>query len=88
MLANFIIGFVLGFLDGLFNINFFEYISYIIELAVLIPGIALTVRRLHDINKSGWYCLVILIPLVGWIWLLVMLCTDSKPENNNYGVQL
>lgn len=54
-------------------------------IAVLIPGLAVAVRRLHDIGKSGWMILVALIPLIGGIWLLVLLMTDSNPGENQYG---
>ena len=54
-------------------------------LAVLIPGLAVSVRRLHDVGKSGWMLLIALIPLVGAIWLLVLLVTDSDSRENQYG---
>lgn len=54
-------------------------------LAVLIPSIAVTIRRLHDIGKSGWYLLIGFIPLIGGIWLLVLTCLDGQPGNNQYG---
>ena len=54
-------------------------------LAVLIPSIAVAVRRLHDIGKSGWMILISLIPLIGAIWLLVLLVTDSNSGENEYG---
>ncbi len=60
------------------------YIIYM--LAVLLPGIAVTVRRLHDVGKSGWMYFIVLIPLVGAIWLLVLLFTDSNPGHNQYGL--
>ena len=59
------------------------YIIY--ALAVLIPGLAVTVRRLHDVGKSGWMIFIDLIPLIGPIWLLVLLFTDSIPGENQYG---
>ena len=59
------------------------YILY--ALAVLIPGLAVSVRRLHDIGKNGWMLLLYLIPLVGAIWILVYLVTDSNPVENEYG---
>jgi uncharacterized membrane protein YhaH (DUF805 family) len=59
------------------------YVLY--ALAVLIPGIAVTVRRLHDVGKSGWDFLIVLIPLIGAIWLLVLMVTDSNPGENQYG---
>ncbi len=54
-------------------------------LAVLIPSLAVAVRRLHDIGKSGWMILISLIPIIGVIWLFVLLVTDSNPGENEYG---
>ncbi len=54
-------------------------------LAVIIPSIAVGVRRLHDIGKSGWMMLISLIPLIGGIWLLVLFLTDGTPGENEYG---
>ena len=56
------------------------------ELAVLIPSLAVGVRRLHDTDRSGWWLLIALIPLVGAIILLVFLASDGKPEANQYGL--
>lgn len=56
--------------------------------ALLIPGLAVTVRRLHDVGKSGWIILIALIPLIGGIWLLVLLATDSNEIENQYGSNL
>ncbi len=63
----------------------FKMISPIYALAVFIPGLAVEVRRLHDIGKSGWWIFISLIPLIGSIWLLVLLATDSQPGDNEYG---
>tara|TARA_B110000240_G_C13079565_1_gene275263 strand:+ start:68 stop:472 length:405 start_codon:yes stop_codon:yes gene_type:complete len=60
-------------------------LGYLYYLAVLIPSIAVIVRRLHDVGKSGWYYFISLIPLVGAIWLLVLLCTDSEIGTNKWG---
>lgn len=54
-------------------------------LAFFIPGLAVAVRRLHDVGKSGWMILIALIPLIGAIWLLVLMVTDSTPGANEYG---
>ncbi len=59
------------------------YIIYL--LVVLIPGLAVLVRRLHDIGKSGWWFLIVLIPFIGNIWLLVLLAKDSTDGSNEYG---
>ncbi len=54
-------------------------------LAILIPSLAVCVRRLHDIGKSGWFYFIGLIPLVGGIILLVWFCQDSQIGENEYG---
>lgn len=59
--------------------------SGLFSLAVLIPGLAVAWRRLHDIGKSGAWYLLNLIPLVGSIILLVWCCQDSQPGDNMYG---
>ncbi len=50
-----------------------------------IPSLAVTVRRLHDIGKSGWYYLVTFIPFIGTILILIWTCTDSEPGSNEWG---
>ena len=54
-------------------------------LAVLIPSLAVTFRRLHDTNHSGWWLLIVLVPLIGAIVLLLFLVRDSQPSENRYG---
>jgi len=54
-------------------------------LAMIIPYYAVTIRRLHDTGNSGWMFLIIMIPIIGWIWLFVLLVTDSKPVENKWG---
>ncbi len=88
-LFNIIFAFVLGFIDGLVG-SFSPEIGIgvlggIYSLAVLIPGLAVSVRRLHDVGKSGWMILIVLIPIIGAIWLLVLMVTDSNPGENQYG---
>lgn len=60
-------------------------LSFIYSLFVFFPSLAVLVRRLHDVGKSGWMFFIILIPLIGSIWLLILLLTDSDPEENEYG---
>ena len=81
-LINIIIGIVLGLLATILKTGI---LSTIYSLAVLIPGIAVCIRRLHDIGKSGWWWFIVLIPLVGPIWLLVLVCTEGNNGNNQYG---
>ena len=50
-----------------------------------IPGLSIVVRRLHDIGKSGWFYLIILIPIIGFIWILILLCLDGVTGDNKWG---
>ena len=57
----------------------------ICALVHLIPGLALGVRRLHDLGKSGWFYLIILFPIIGSLVLLVFFCLEGKKEDNKWG---
>ena len=57
----------------------------IYALAVFLPSIAVVIRRLHDTNKSGWMMLVSLIPFIGGIWLIILMCTNGTSGPNDYG---
>ncbi|HUI92531.1 MAG TPA: DUF805 domain-containing protein [Chitinivibrionales bacterium] len=54
-------------------------------LATFLPNLGVTVRRLHDVGKSGWFMLIALIPIIGAIWLLVLMCRDGDQGQNDYG---
>ncbi|TDO84024.1 uncharacterized membrane protein YhaH (DUF805 family) [Flavobacterium chryseum] len=54
-------------------------------LATLVPTLGAVVRRLHDVNKSGWFYFIAFVPLVGGIWLLVLLFTEGDRGTNQYG---
>lgn len=69
--------------SGIFWLFYIVYLLY--SLAVLLPSLGVLVRRLHDIGKSGWFFLIVLIPLVGPIIMLVWLFTDSEPGTNKWG---
>ncbi|GAB4342018.1 MAG: DUF805 domain-containing protein [Candidatus Abyssubacteria bacterium] len=64
---------------------FFLFNLIIAMLAVLLPGVAVTVRRLHDTGRSGWWLLIGFVPLIGGIVLLVFMVFDSQPGQNEYG---
>ena len=86
-LVAFVIGFVAGFVSVFLKMDpevFSKNLSLVLELIVLIPSIALDARRLHDINKSGWWQLIALVPFVGSIILLVFFCLPSVNEGNKY----
>ena len=89
VLFNIIASLVLGFLDGLlgtYNSGArIGLLGGIYSLAVLLPSIGVGIRRLHDINRSGWWLLIGLIPLIGWIILIIWAATESDPGPNQYG---
>ncbi|MCL1036180.1 DUF805 domain-containing protein [Shewanella submarina] len=74
--------FVLVLNDVVFGPFYFIYIT----LAAL-PALAVMVRRLHDTGRTGWMLLLPLIPLIGTIWLLVLLLSRSQDSDNQYGVK-
>jgi uncharacterized membrane protein YhaH (DUF805 family) len=84
-----IISIVLVGIDGLTGTytekSGFGLLSGIYTLAVLIPSMAVWVRRLHDTNRSGWWTLIILIPLIGVIVILVFTVQEGKPGENRFG---
>lgn len=84
VLGNIIVGAVVGFICGLLG-SFGSVLSVLISLVLAVPGLALTVRRLHDTGKSGWFVLISLVPLVGCILLIVWLVKDGDEDDNQYG---
>jgi uncharacterized membrane protein YhaH (DUF805 family) len=70
--ASAVLGFISPMLSGVFS------------LAVLLPGIAVTARRLHDTDRTGWLQLVWLIPVIGWI-ILIVWCVQEAKEPNRFG---
>ncbi|MCC6192867.1 MAG: DUF805 domain-containing protein, partial [Burkholderiales bacterium] len=83
ILFNLIVAAILNTVDWMVGTG--GLLGGIYGLAVLIPGIAVTVRRLHDTGRSGWWILIVLVPLVGWIILLIFMVLDSHPGDNQYG---
>ena len=82
-------GIVGGILDGIFRLRGGPYgstgpIQGLTQLALLLPSLAVGARRLHDTGRSGWWLLIALIPVVGWIILLVFFVQDSQ-QDNQYG---
>lgn len=74
-LANIIFAFGAGFIDGLLGLGF---VSTLYTLALILPNIGLSIRRCHDVGKSGWYCL---IP----IYNIVLFATEGENHSNDYG---
>ena len=82
---------VAALLDNLLGLTFdsgapYGWIYLLYTLAIMLPGLAVSVRRMHDLGKSGWWIFISLIPFIGYIWLLVLVCTDSQPGPNQYGL--
>jgi uncharacterized membrane protein YhaH (DUF805 family) len=98
VLFNAIFSLLAGVLDHLLGTSFiintingpidfyYGYCYLVYALIVFLPSLAVLVRRLHDVGKSGWFFLISLIPIVGAIWLLVLLFTDSVEGLNKYGL--
>ena len=84
VLFNTIILLILSLIDGSLTSGEGGIISGLYSLAVLIPSLAVGARRLHDTGRSGWMLLLMLIPLIGSIWLIVLFVQDSKADNK-YG---
>ncbi|KFF19719.1 MULTISPECIES: DUF805 domain-containing protein [Chryseobacterium] len=91
LLFNTIFVIIATLLDNLLGLKFYQDMPYgfiymVYALATFIPGLAVLVRRLHDVDKSGWWFFISLIPIVGAIWLLILLFTEGTPGTNQYGV--
>ena len=87
-LANLIIFVALAILAVVLSVTIGEIafgILVIYWVAILLPSIAVTVRRLHDINKSAWWLLIGLIPWIGSIILLILMVLNTYPQPNQYG---
>ena len=94
-LFNVIISFVVAIVDGIAGTTFETsgsagaasggVLQSLYALAVFLPSLGVTFRRLHDTGKSGWWVLISLVPFVGWIVLLVFMILDGDPGANKYG---
>lgn len=76
VLFNALVGIILGWIP---------YLGTILSILLILPSIAVSVRRLHDIGKSGWWYLLSFIPIIGWFAMIYFCVLDSKPGVNEYG---
>ena len=83
ILMNLIVSIVVGIIASILGDK--HVLSNLYSLAVLVPSLAVGARRLHDTNRSGWWQLICLIPVVGWIWLIVLMCFDGDAGDNRFG---
>lgn len=84
ILFTFLVSVVIGWI-GFVSRDLGNVINTLVGLALLLPGLGLSVRRLHDTGRSGWWILINLIPVVGNIIYLVWMCQDSQMTPNQYG---
>lgn len=90
VLVNMVVSFLLTFIDrftGTFDPDIgLGLLSGIYALAVFIPAIAVACRRLHDTGRTAWWLLILVVPLIGWVVLVVFFVQDSQEEENQYGI--
>lgn len=82
VLVQFIIYFSLSLIEGITDL---DYMTVAFSVMVFLPSLAIGVRRLHDIGKSGWWFLLSFIPFIGVIILIVFLAKKGNPQANAYG---
>lgn len=82
VLCYIIVAVVVGIVGGILGT---EFLSGLLSLALLLPSLGMGVRRLHDINKSGWWLLISLIPLIGSIVLIIFAAQKGDAGENKYG---
>lgn len=84
-----ILAFILGFIDGFAGTydaeSGYGVLSTIFMLVTLVPYLAVCVRRLHDTDRSGWWLLLCLVPLIGLIWFIVVCCLKGSDGENRFG---
>ncbi len=76
-LLNILVSVIIGTLS--------HHLSMVYSLVVLVPGLAVSIRRLHDVGKSGIYILWVLLPVVGWIYLIILFVGESEIRANKWG---
>ena len=87
VLFSAIVNLVAGILDAALGTDYYRgggWISTIASLALLLPSLAVAIRRLHDTSRTGWWILIGLVPIIGWIVLIVFYVQDSHADNE-YG---
>ena len=60
-------------------------IFFVYSLLVLLPSLGVTARRLHDTNRSAWFLLLELVPIIGGIYILILCAEEGTPDENDYG---
>ncbi len=81
-----LIGFVLGLVVAI--LPFLSFLSMLYMLALLVPSVGLAVRRLHDIDLSGWFFLICLIPCIGGLALILLFCLPGDARSNRFDAKV
>lgn len=81
----FIVSCVINTLFVITGLNIFQWIAWAVNLGLLIPSLAVSVRRLHDIGRAGGWIFINLIPIVGCILFIIWCVKPSEPEPNRFG---
>jgi uncharacterized membrane protein YhaH (DUF805 family) len=63
----------------------FGILTIVFALALFVPSLAVAVRRLHDSDRSGWWLLILFVPLIGFFWFLYLMIVEGTPESNRFG---
>jgi uncharacterized membrane protein YhaH (DUF805 family) len=84
-LVNCLMGVAVGIVENMTGSGYRSGLTILYCLFILIPSLAVAVRRLHDTGRSGWWLFIAWVPFVGVIVLIVMLLQDSQPGENRYG---
>ena len=85
LLFECIIDFGLSILGNVTGIMIFLIVMWIFNLVLLVPGLAVCFRRMHDTGKSAWFLLLALIPIAGQIFMMLWFLKDSQPGENQWG---
>lgn len=86
-LTNLVITVVLSAISYglLYDFEFFSKLAMCYSFAVLVPGVAVCVRRLHDVGRSGWLFMLILIPVIGLVFLFLLMALKGSQDENDWG---
>jgi uncharacterized membrane protein YhaH (DUF805 family) len=85
ILIYIIVSAILSTFEDFLGMKETPYVSGLYGLILLLPSLAITTRRLHDTGRSGWWQLLWLLPIIGWIILVVFLAQDTVLTDNAYG---
>lgn len=85
VLFGVIVGVILALVQVFVSERGGTVLGWVFDLATIVPSIAVAARRLHDIDRSGWWQLLAFVPVIGWIILIVWFCQAGTPGTNRFG---